>query len=153
MMDSKPFDRERLSRAVTRAIESRSSRTVVDERIDRLLEEIRRSYLRRLLIRTGGRQVLIDLNDVVRIEAQEKYVKLFTRSESYLHRESIQGLEKKLDPKEFTRVHRSHIVRLSHIREIAPWTRGEAVIILKNGDRIPVGRQFKSALLETIGQT
>lgn len=147
----KPFDRERLSQAVTRAIDNRRSQTVVDEKIDRLLAEIRRSHLRRLWIRTGNRQILLDLADVLRIEAREKYVQLFTHGESYLHRESIRGMEEKLDPAEFIRTHRSHIVRIDCIREIAPWARGEGIVIMKNGERIPVGRQFKTALLEKIG--
>jgi len=146
----KPFDRERLHDAVDRAVQRRDERSNVDDRIDELLREMRGDYLQRVLIRMNNRQFLIAISDVIRIEAAEKYVKLVTAKESFLHRESIQALEKKLDSREFVRVHRSHIIRLSEIKELAPWTRGELVILLKNGSRVPIGRSYRENLMGKI---
>jgi two-component system LytT family response regulator len=42
--------------------------------------------------------------------------------QEYLIRDTVAALERKLDPDQFVRVHRSTIVNLDRVQELSPWT-------------------------------
>jgi two-component system LytT family response regulator len=58
-------------------------------------------------------------------------------------RETMNNVEKLLDPSQFARLHRSHIVRLDFVKELQPMHHGEYIAILKNGDKLAVSRKSK----------
>lgn len=139
----KPFDAERLREAVSRV--TSPSRPV--PQMDEFLQTVRPKYVERILIRERQKRIVLPISDVIRIQAEEKYVRLITGRAEFLHRESILSLERKLDPEAFVRTHRSHIVRIDAIREIAPWSKDNLIVILKNGSQAPVGKQYRARLL------
>ncbi len=59
--------------------------------------------------------------------------------------------EKHLDEKEFARVHRSHIVRLSQIVQIEPYGKESKVLLLKSGKKVKVSRSGLKVLKEKLG--
>ena len=109
----KPFDHDRLGEALNRAIEERRAGDSAAQKIDDLLRELRRQHpvLRRIPIRTPGRIIFIDTDEIDWIESEEKYVRLHTMKRSYLHRMTLTHLEERLDPAVFVRVHRRRIVK------------------------------------------
>jgi two-component system LytT family response regulator len=52
-------------------------------------------------------------------------------------------LESKLDPEEFVRVHRSHIVRIDRIRRMEPCGHGEYELTLTDGTRLTTSRSYR----------
>src|SRR5579871_4646882 len=106
--------------------------------------------LRRLVIRTSGRVVFLDLNEIDWIEAAANYVKLHCGKDSYLLREGIGHLASKLDPERFVRIHRSSIVNVSRIRELQPCESGEYIAVLKNGKELSCSRGCRPQLLRFI---
>jgi two-component system, LytTR family, response regulator len=153
----KPFDNERFEVAWQRAknqIQSdRSGQR--DQHILALLEELKTgpSYLERLVIKAGGRVFFLSVDDVVCIEAEGNYVRVYDSNKSYLLRETISGLEEQLDPKQFLRIHRSAIVKIDKIKEMQPWFHGEYRILLTNGKQLTLSRNYRANLQEAVGNS
>ena len=105
---------------------------------------------RRLAIKTGGRLVFLDSNEIDWIEACGNYVKFHAGRESYLTRGGIGELALKLNPAEFVRVHRSTIVHLGKIKELQPCDNGEYLLTLKDGKQLSCSRGYSAGLQKLI---
>lgn len=150
----KPYEDERFSEALDRAVEAhRQGKSSVDQ-IETLLSDlrVRQPFLRRILIRTAGRIAFVDTRQIMWIEAEEKYVRLHLEGRSHLHRESLSNLESRLDPAIFVRVQRSHIVNMEFIAELEALYHGDYRIVLKNGSRLPLGRTYKDFFLQRFAE-
>jgi DNA-binding LytR/AlgR family response regulator len=53
----------------------------------------------------------------------------------------------RLDPARFARVHKSHIVNRDFVKEVQPWSHGDSIVILKNGEQVPLSRRYRANLL------
>ena len=80
------------------------------------------------------------------IEAADNYVRLHVGRDSHLLRETMNHLEKRLDPDHFLRVHRSRIINIRQIKELQPLFRGEYDIMLQDGTRLESGRGYREKL-------
>lgn len=153
----KPFDRQRfeiaLERAKARIRRKRSGD--IDERILALLEELKagQKYLERLVIKTGGRVIFLDTEEIDWIEAEGNYVTVHTGEKSHLLRETISNLERQLDPKKFVRIHRSAIVNINRIQELQPWFHGEFRVILQGGTQLTLSRSYRENLQSILGNS
>jgi two-component system LytT family response regulator len=154
----KPYDADRFRTALRRAKERVRARPPagddgLDERIRRVLAEARPApaYLERVLVRTGARAVFLRTDDVDWLEAEENYVRLHAGHESYLVRGTLAGLEERLDPARFIRVHRSHMVNLASIRELHPWSHGDWMIVLRDGRELMLSRRYRDRIPELAG--
>ena len=150
----KPFDRPRLHTAIerTRAELQRTHDRHLTHRILDLLAEARTESQtdRRLVVKTGGRVVFVDMSEIDWVEAAGNYVEVKTRSGSYLIREGIGSLSKRLDPSQFVRIHRSIIVNVRKIKELQPCNRGEYMVVLKDGKQLSCSRGYRAKLQELI---
>src|SRR5262249_36641628 len=117
----KPFDEERLAMAVARARQESTKPHVVTERLAALSRSLIRDhkYLRRLVVKSGSRVLFVPVAEVDWFEAAMNYVALHVGVHEYLIRDTVAGLERKLDPDQFVRVHRSTIVNLDRVRELS----------------------------------
>jgi two-component system LytT family response regulator len=145
----KPYTAERLRLAVDRAREDilTSTRNTAHN-YSALPAEA--SHLTRLLIKSRGRILFVWTSEVLWIGAEENYVRINTGKESHLLRETISSLEEKLDPEMFLRIHRSAIVNLRFVKEVRAQSRGESVVVLANGQKIPMSRGYYSRLRSTL---
>ncbi len=146
----KPFDQTRFEKALDRArgkIRSAKS-TVIDSHLVSLLEELReeRKYPERLIVKSSGRVFFVRTEDIDWVEASGNYVKIHTKNEAHLLRESMKNMEVKLDPRIFVRIHRSAIVNIDRIRELEPWFHGEYIVIMRDGTRLTASRVFSDRL-------
>jgi two-component system LytT family response regulator len=145
----KPVTEERFNQALRRAKARLQLRPAEASRqILSLLETIasRRRYLKRLAVRSAGKTVFVDADDVHWIEAAENYVQLHTERAGHLLHVPISTLEKSLDPEMFLRIHRSVIVNVRQIRDMQPALHGEYVVTLHNGVRLQSGRMYHEKL-------
>jgi two-component system LytT family response regulator len=153
----KPFDEERLLRALARvrAQDGRGRGAEVERRLRRLVEGLPdgRRYLRRLVVRTGERILFLRVAEVDWLEAQDNYVAVHAGAAIHLLRVTLNGLESRLDPADFVRVHRSTIVNLDRVRELSPWARGDLALVLKDGTRLTVGRAYRARLAGLLSNT
>ena len=95
----------------------------------------------RIPVRTAAGDRLLDPGEIDWIGAEDYYAVLHTSAGQYRMRESLAALEARLDPAAFARVHRTAIVRLDLVRELRVDGGGEAVVILRDGTRVPVSRR------------
>jgi DNA-binding LytR/AlgR family response regulator len=84
--------------------------------------------------------LLLNPQEVEWVEADDYYAAVHARNCRYLIRESLSSLELRLDQKMFLRTHRSAIVNINFISEVRH-VKGEIVLILKTGTRVPVSRR------------
>jgi two-component system LytT family response regulator len=118
------------------------------ERILTMLETIAspRRYAKRLAVRSAGKTVFVDVDDIHWIEAAENYVQLHTTREGPLLHVAMNTLERSLDPELFLRVHRSIIVNVRRVKELQPMSHWEYAITLHTGVRLQSGRMYHAAL-------
>ena len=146
----KPVTEERFAQAMERA-KLRIRHSPADEanrQIISLLETIAspRRYLKRLAVRSAGKTVFVEVEDIDWMEAAENYVQLHAGRSGHLLHVAMNTLEKSLDPEMFQRIHRSVIVNVRRIKELQPALHGEYVITLQNGVRLQSGRIYHQKL-------
>ena len=146
----KPFDQTRFEKALERARAqiARATPTAIDPRLVSLLEELHeeRKYPERLIVKSSGRVFFVRTEEIDWVEASGNYVKIHTRNDAHLLRESMKNMEGKLDPKTFVRIHRSAIVNIDRIKELEPWFHGEYIVIMRDGTRLTASRVFSDRL-------
>ncbi len=140
----KPFDDRRFARALAKAKESVRARRrgELDARVAELLSERARSASTRarFLIPLRDRTVVVDADSIDWVEAADDYVTLHAGATEHLLRETMDELERQLDPRRFFRVHRSAIVNVERVREIHPLFRGDCSLLLADGSRLRLSR-------------
>ena len=156
----KPFDAERFRAAFARVRERLANNERTEERLVRaLLDELRAGrgelerlvkgeprYIERIMVRSQGRITFLRVADLDFLEASGNYVKLHTAKGSHLIRETLSGLEARLDPAQFVRIHRSTIVNLDRVREMQPWFSGDYLVLLHSGAKLKLSRSYREAM-------
>ena len=159
----KPFDDERFQATWQRIRERRTMKAVAQEteRFAHLLLQLRsgaaagssrdarsdattqRRWTDRVLFKRDGRSFMVRLPDVQWIESSGNYVILHSGTQKHQLRETLTNLEGRLDPDSFVRIHRRLIVAVDAMRELQPWFGGDQVMILKDGTKLRVSRNFR----------
>jgi len=148
----KPFNNKRFYQALDKAKTKIKEREVADYKqvgqlIRHMLDEQKRDYKSRLVIRDPGRVRLIDVDQINYITGAGNYAEVHTIDGNMaLHRETLTALENQLDPKIFVRIHRSSIVRRSSVSELRPNDKGEYLVLLKTGETLTLSRRNKHKL-------
>jgi two-component system LytT family response regulator len=109
-----------------------------------------RNYADRIVFKSRGRILFLPVSEIRWIGAEENYVRICTASESHLLRETMASTEKRLDPKQFLRVHRSAIVNLRFIKEVRTEGKGDFVVHLLNGQKVTMSRSYHSRIGELL---
>jgi two-component system, LytTR family, response regulator len=137
----KPFTDARFAAALARAKQQVLGRRqgILDVRIAELLRA-QQSPRTRFLVPARGRTVVVDAASIDWIEAADYYVCLHCGSDSHLLRDTMDVIERQLDPQQFFRVHRSAIVNLARVREIHPLFRGDCELRLADGVAVRLSR-------------
>ncbi len=152
----KSFDQERFQSSVLRAKEEirRAREGLLNERLAGLLEDLqsKKDKLTRLVIRSAGRIVFLRVEEIDWIEAADNYVRVHAARETHLIRETLQSLERRLDQRQFLRIHRSSVVNLDRIRELKPIFHGDYIVKLADGTELTLSRNYREKLLEPLGQ-
>jgi two-component system, LytTR family, response regulator len=104
---------------------------------------------RQLVVPTATGRRILGFEEIDWIEARDYCVGVYARGERYIIRDSLAGLETRLDPGEFLRVHRSAIVRLDRIRELRN-VGEEQVVVLRDGTTVPVSRRKRERLVQLL---
>ena len=142
----KPFDRERLSTSLEKAIRRLNLQSPMQSGGDRKPEDVQTGeWLSRVAIREKERIIFVSVDEILWIEAADKYVVLHTAERTYIARQTIQSLEENLDPKQFVRIHRSTIVRKAVVRGLHPLFHGDYLVRLNNGAELMLSRNFRES--------
>lgn len=106
----------------------------------------------RFLVRKLGREFLVAAADIEWLQASGNYVNLRVRGHDYPLRSTIAGIEARLDPARFVRVHRSWLVNLARVASIEPLETGDARVHMADGAVVPCSRTFREALRARVGR-
>jgi len=115
-------------------------------RVLRDLEVIAKRQAPRIAFKVKGRILLLDLADILAVQAEGNYVSLHHRLHPYLVHESLSSMVEKLKPYGFIRIHRSVVVNISAVEEIQPLPTGEYRLRVKGGKEYLVTRTYKHNL-------
>jgi two-component system, LytTR family, response regulator len=97
-------------------------------------------YPKRLLIPNGQKDAVVNIHEIEWIEAADYYACLHVGAKSFMLRESVKQLAIILRPGQFVRIHRSTIVNMDYVREIAREGRSEGAVILTSGLRLRMSK-------------
>jgi two-component system LytT family response regulator len=146
----KPFDRERFARTLERVAGRLVARDAdgdvgAEERLRRL-GAIAAPRLSRIVVHERGRALVVPITDVQRLSAAGNYVEVHTAARRHLIRATLSRLAQRLDPAEFLRVHRSHLVRAAAVVAVAPRAHGDALLTLTDGSDVLLSRRYRNLL-------
>lgn len=146
----KPFDENKFYASLDRAIDiiEQSTSHHLWNRLDDMVKTMgnSRKHLSRVMIKTSGRIFFLPAKEIDCIESAGNYVRIHSGKQSYLLRETMTNMEEKLDPDTFYRVHRSTIINLDKVKELEPWFHGDYQIIMENGKKLTLSRNYKRLL-------
>jgi len=108
--------------------------------------------LERLLIRKGDRWLVVRLAEVDWIGGAGNYVELHLGAAKHLYRQTLSGMEPRLDSRRFVRIHRSTIVNLDRVAELRPTTSGCYDVTLRDGTHLTLSRRHRKRVLELVGR-
>ncbi|MBA4747670.1 MAG: response regulator transcription factor [Sphingopyxis sp.] len=103
-------------------------------------------YEKLINIKDRGQIFRVDVDSIERIDAAGDYMCIYTADNSLILRETMKDLEKRLDPRNFQRVHRSTIVNLGQVKQVKPHTNGECFLVLGSGAQVKVSRSYRDVV-------
>lgn len=136
----KPVTSERFAETMAyarRRISDASDRTLAQ----RLAALVAERGVRRLAVRIGNRDILVPCEDIQCIRSDDVYARVSVGEREYVIRESLASIERRLDPAQFIRIHRTAIVNVAYVRELKTLPNGERVAVLAAGTALPIGRR------------
>lgn len=154
----KPFDEERFQKTIDRVrthfqhgsfIELNKSLSALLTRLDRGEPK----HNERIVIKSGGRVVFVNVDEIDWIEAAGNYVRLHVGGKSHLLRETMDAMSAKLAADKFLRIRRSLIVNIGRIKELQPLFKGAYQIILQDGTELSSSRRYRDQLNPLLGES
>lgn len=150
----KPVDRTEFRAAMQRVRQLAASRNRDMAGVRALLGATsgRIPYLKRVVVKSQERTVLLKMPVIDWFESCGNYVRVHTGNEQYLLRQTMATLESTLNPQEFVRIHRTAIVNLDAVKEIVAGSHGEHVVKLRNGASLTLSRTYRNRIEPLIGK-
>lgn len=151
----KPFSLDRFREAINKLesrLESRNDSRETESGIEKIRQHLAESdeKLHRVVIKKSGRIHVISTDDINFLEAQDDYVMIYSDDGKYLKQQTMKYFEKHLDSQQFVRVHRSYIANVACIERIEPYEKSSFILILKDGNKVPVSRSGMQVLKENL---
>ena len=145
----KPFHEERLLQAVERAklrVEMERSRGVASGTHSGANSHAAADvpkYVERLALRNGDRIFFQKVGLVDSFTSAANYVHVHCGSTSHRMRSTMNELERKLDPRQFVRIHRCTIINIECLREFRPLPHGDYLVKLLDGKELIMSRNYR----------
>ncbi|MFN0256468.1 LytR/AlgR family response regulator transcription factor [Pedobacter ureilyticus] len=141
----KPIELERLDKTIAKLKQTNLAKPAIA--IEDLLLQIKgKTTSKTLTVKLGDRILLIKFEDIVHIQAEDKYVFLHaTDGKKHLTDYTLSTLEDKL-PEDFLRIHRSDIINTNHITEIRRGFNGALIFVMSNGSKVSSSRSNSESL-------
>lgn len=147
----KPVERPRLERAVERArlaLTARARRSAAARLLQAVERFPRGEWLRHVEVPRRGTTVLVPVEEIRWIEAEDNYVRIHQPGRTDLVRGKITAFEARLDPQLFARVHRSALVNLRHVRGLR--RSPPLAVVLRDGGELRVSDSYRGELLSRL---
>ena len=152
----KPFDDQRFQESLERAkdhYKQKKSAVLNDKLIDLVgsFQKEDSNFLNEFEFKVNGKSVFIETEDVYYIETYGNYLKVYTKEQFYLYRQTMNSIEHDLDPEFFLRVHRSYIINKEKIKKIKHSNSNEYEITFTSYEKkINSSRGYKERILNQL---
>jgi two-component system LytT family response regulator len=103
-----------------------------------------------IVVTTSRGATVLPVREIDWIEAADNYARIWTSGRSYLLREPLRTLEKRIEMQGFVRAHRRALIRLGAVRKLTWTDRGELVAVLGAGTSIPISRRRRAAFAAAV---
>jgi two-component system LytT family response regulator len=158
----KPFEGERFHAALSRVRSFLSARRrdgyPGEEQLRRLLAEVlgreteapakpASPFFERVAVKSDGGTRILQIADVDWFETDGNYVRVHVGKSTYLIRSTANRLQEELDPARFARIHRRYLVNVDRVVGLEPWFGGDAVVLLRDGTKLRLSRNFREEFL------
>ncbi len=144
----KPVAQERLERAVERA----QARRCAPADVSLTPEKPASEWIEEFWVPHRSELIRVAAADLERIDAERDYVRLHAGQRSYMMLHTIAGLEARLDPEKFIRLHRSTIVRRDRIAGLKHDGLGVWSAELADGTLQRIGRTYLARVKAMAGR-
>jgi len=142
----KPIDTNELAEAVAKA-EKKIKPT--STQLSLLQRQMRGEMATKIAIPGQNGVSFIELNEIVFVEASNNYSKLIlTDKRIFTVSKTLKDVQDVLEESHFLRVHRQYIINLNHVKQ---FNRNESILIMDNGEHLPIARNQKERLVEKYG--
>ena len=136
----KPYSKERLFEAVDKVaakIEKDGKDSDVAEKVSNFPRD---EFLDRIVVKDRHKINIIPVDQVRYIESMDDYVMIYTKTGRHLKQKTMKYFEAALNPKNFTRIHRSYIVKVDEINEIQQYEKESYIVILHDKTKLKVSK-------------
>lgn len=137
----KPYTKERFNQAVGKVLLRQGNNLERMTALTETLQQTEGGYHDRILLESGNRMISLSVHDILYLEAEKDYTRVFTAAKSYLSNYGIGVLEQRLNPALFTRIHRSNIINVHQIREVYK-ENNDAYVVLNNNALLKVSKGY-----------
>jgi DNA-binding LytR/AlgR family response regulator len=100
-------------------------------------------YLAKMLVKSNGRLIVVQSDNIDWIEAWGDYVRLHCIGKSYIVHQKIGDIQTKLNPQRYIRINRSAILNVDRIKEMEPINHGDYLITLQDNTRLNLSRNYR----------
>jgi len=147
----KPIDIDEFITALDKARQRLSTPGNFESRYNSLTDNMRGAAPTKIALTTVENMEFIKVIDIIRIEANGSYCKVFLSSDnSIMVSKSMKEFQDLLDPESFFRSHNSHIININHVKRF--WFRDGGYLELDNGSHVPISRRKKEDFIKIINK-
>lgn len=100
----------------------------------------------RFAVKHNGRIVLVPVSDIDWVGSADNYVELHVGPQTYLLRETMTAIHRRLPSERFVRVSRTAIVQVARVRQLEPLFHGEYSVELQSGAKVTLSRSHRDQL-------
>lgn len=108
--------------------------------------------VQRLLVSTGRARTSVAVGDIEWLASAGNYVVVHWQAREGLVRDTLQAMETRLDPRLFTRSHRSSLINLARVAQVHPLSDGSWRLTMASGAELVVSRTYRDTVLEKLGR-
>lgn len=147
----KPFSQERFDKAMQKWQQQNPQERKIETQ--QLLNNtaIRPAQQTRVVLKDNGKIKIIPTASIQYLEAADDYVKIHTPEGVFLKNKTMGYFEETLDPQNFIRIHRSHIINVQLITRIDPYEKDSHLAVLSIGLKLPVSKSGYAKLKQVLG--
>ncbi len=142
------FEAEALDYLLKPVSEARFAATI--ERLTRRLRSGIAAPEPGIAVSTARGTIVVPLREIDWIEAADNYARVWTGGRSYLLRQAVADLERRVVAHGFARAHRRALIRLAGVRTLEASPSGEVLAVLACGAKIPVARRRRAAFAAAV---
>jgi two-component system LytT family response regulator len=134
----KPYTQQRFDDALTQARKLLRHTDVAQQAA--LTQLVTQEKIQRIVLRERGQIHMIALSSIDYIAAEDDYIRIFAEGREYLKTQSLSELEAQLDARQFVRIHRSYLLRVTAMHSIVRLSKDSLAVRLQNGQQLPLSR-------------